>query len=462
MKYLYSQLDKDNFSWFAQDMSVASLTEIDLRRGSLRGLNGFQIKITYPISVIAGKNRSGKSTILAMACCAFHNRKEGFKLPERRLTYYSFSDFFLQTSEEVPLEGIAIFYRIMHNNWKKSKYAPDGSGNLFQSRVKRRGGKWNNYDRRVKRNVVFLGVQRVVPHSEKSISTSYRTYFSDQAPAGWETEVKEVVGRILGASYDSFWMKTYGRYHLPLVANRGNIYSGFNMGAGENALFEIFSIINATPKGTLLVIDEIELGLHEAAQKKLIKELKGVCRERHIQVICTTHSAAIIEAVPPEARFYIENFSGKTSITPGISSAYAAGKLSGEKSNELDIYVEDGKAETIVEPFLSNDVRKRVSIIPIGSPITIIRHMAGRYKEKRKAECICVMDGDQAAKIRHHMKKFLEALENSKDTEKEIEWFEQRLVFLPGKTWPEKWLIQTLRSSTCMLYDMPVVIAGKK
>lgn len=446
MKYLYSQLDKDNLKWFANDMTVASLREIELRRGSLRGLSAFQVNFTYPISVISGRNRSGKSTILAMVACAFHNNKDGFKLPERRLTYYTFSDFFIQTSEEVPPEGVQIWYRIMHNRWRKSNRAPDGSGNLWQKREKRRRGKWSNYARRVNRNVVFLGVQRVVPHSEKSVSRSYRTYFSDQAPAGWENKVKEVVGRILGTYYDTFWMKTYGRYRLPLVATRGTVYSGFNMGAGENALFEIFSIIHATPQGTLLVIDEIELGLHEEAQKKLIKELKEVCRGRHIQVICTTHSPAIIESVPPEARFYVDSFSGKTIIMPGISSRYAAGKLSGEKTNELDIYVEDGTAATIIEPFLPNDIRKRVSITPIGSPTTIIHQMAGRYKDRRKAECIAVMDGDKAGQMNIHIEKFQGALEITRDREKEIEWFKDRIEFLPGNTWPERWLIHTLQS----------------
>lgn len=444
MKYLYSQVDRDNLNWFSTDMTVQSLTEINLREGHLRGLSPFEIKFTYPISVIAGKNRSGKSTILAMAACTFHNSKGGFRLPERKTPYYTFSDFFVQSTEEVPPQGLMIRYRIMHNNWTKSPRAPTGIGNLFQGRSKRRGGKWSNYARRVDRNVVFFGVQRVVPPSEKSVSRTYRSYFSDQASAGWEGDVKDVVGRILGTTYDNFIMKTYGKYRLPAVTSEGVQYSGFNMGAGENALFEIFSTIYATPKGTLLVIDEIELGLHAQAQKRLINELKDTCKKRHIQVICTTHSPTILEALPPEACFYVESLHDRTIIIPSVSPLYAAGKLSGEKSRELDIYVEDGVAKDVVEAFMDNSLRKRVEVIPIGSPNAIIRQMASRRKDKRTGECIAIMDGDQVASSVTHKSQFLDALEACEDRDKESNWFSERVAFLPGSTWPERWLIDAL------------------
>lgn len=446
MKYNYSKLDQDNLKWFANDMSKATLTEIYIREGKLRGLHNFHLTFDYPISVIAGKNGSGKSTILALAACAFHNNKEGFLLPERKTTYYTFSDFFIQTSEEIPPEGIKIWYRFRHNNWRKSKQNPTGAGNFYQTREKKKGGKWTNYAGRITRNVVFLGIQRVVPHSEKSVSRSYRTYFKTGAADGWEDDVKDVVGRILGASYDIYWVKTHSKYRLPLVASRGNIYSGFNMGAGENALFEIFTTIFASPPGTLLVIDEIELGLHEKAQKKLILELKKLCRERKIQIICTTHSPAVLDSIPPEGRFYIESLTNKPIVTQGISAKYAAGKLSGEDSNELDIFVEDGIANTIIESIIDNGLRGRVSILPIGSPVAIARQMAAKYKNKNSTECIAILDGDQSSSAIIHLENFMKALESSKDKEKEAQWFRKRLYFLPGNTWPEKWLIEQVKS----------------
>lgn len=446
MKYKYSKLDNDNLNWFANDMSKATLTEIDIRKGSLRGLHHFHLKFDYPISVIAGKNGSGKSTILALAACAFHNNKKGFRLPERRTTYYTYSDFFIQSSEEVPPEGIEIWYRFRHNNWRKSKSNPNGTGNLYQKSEKKNGGKWTNYSSRVIRNVVFLGIQRVVPHAEKSVSKSYRTYFKVGVADGWEDDVRNVVGRILGTAYDTYCVKAHSKYRLPLVFSKGNIYSGFNMGAGEKALFEIFTTIFASPPGTMLVIDEIELGLHEKAQKKLIIELKKLCRERNVQIVCTTHSPAVLESIPPEGRYFIENNSQKPIVIPGISAKYAAGKLSGEDSNELNIFVEDGIANTIIESSLSNELRSRVSILPIGSHIAIARQMAARYKESKTSECIAILDGDQSSSTSVQVANFMKALENSKDKDAEEKWFKERLFYLPGGIWPEKWVVTQLKS----------------
>ena len=78
--------------------------------------------------------------------------------------------------------------------------------------------------------------------------------------------------------------------------------------------------------------------------------------------------------------------------------------------------------------------------------MTIIRQMAARYKDPKDSECIAVMDGDQKHSIDHHKKNFIKALESSKDHDKEIEWFTERLSVLPGDIWPEKWLIQSLQS----------------
>lgn len=110
MSYSYSQIDRSNQVWFKNDIEAKSLIDLELRVGTLRGLHPCKIHMEYPISVIAGKNGSGKSTLLAMACCAFHNTKTGYVPADRRKTYYTFSDFFIQTADEVKVEGVKIIY----------------------------------------------------------------------------------------------------------------------------------------------------------------------------------------------------------------------------------------------------------------------------------------------------------------------------------------------------------------
>jgi predicted ATPase len=87
MKYRESQKDKRLRNRFMNDNGHASLRRIYLKEGELRGINSLDVHFDYPITAIAGKNGAGKSTILALACCAYHNHKNGFRLPKRKLPY---------------------------------------------------------------------------------------------------------------------------------------------------------------------------------------------------------------------------------------------------------------------------------------------------------------------------------------------------------------------------------------
>lgn len=443
MSYGYSDQERENLKWFEKDCTRQSLKSIEIRAGQLRGLSKCKISFTYPISAIAGENGSGKSTILALAACAFHNKSSGWRLPDRKLPYYTFSDFFIQASEDVPLDGVFIVYGIAHNKWKPIPSVPAGIGLAFQVRKKNKGGKWNDYDKRVSRSVGFLGIERVVPPSERSVYKSYRYSFSSLAKTGWEDRVRESVSRVLGVKYEDFEIKTHGRYRLPLVQRPSARYSGFNMGAGEKALFELFAAIYAAPDGSLFLVDELELGLHESAQGRLVGELSSVCAKQKMQFICTTHSPQVLAALPPEGRFLVQP-GASTYILDGVSPDFAAGQLRGVNSTELKVFVEDDTAATLVEAALDDVTLERVRIVPIGSHSAVVHQLAAHLLEDRNCHsCMAFLDGDQFAALAAHRASFLGWLGSHKDVNSE-QWIDQRLHFLPGNTSPELWVLKNL------------------
>lgn len=452
MKYRESQKDKQLRKRFANDNAHALLRRISLKEGILRGINELNIAFQYPITAIAGRNGAGKSTILALACCAYHNDKSGFKLPKRNKSYYTFSDFFVQHPEEVPPQGIVIEYDIAYDNWTKTPNMPDGIGVGKQRRHKSKGGKWNDYDERVEKNVVFLGIERIVPHSERSQSRSYSKVFSDSAPKGWEDKVKEAVGFVLGRTYDKFRYVEYSKYSLPVVQIGGVIYSGFNMGAGENALFEIFSTIYSCGNGALLVMDEVELGLHAEAQRRFIERLKDVCLETHTQVICTTHSREIFDCLPYDARFFVENVHGKTKITEGISSEFAFAKLSALPGIEIELLVEDEVAKTILMSCLPTSLRSRLAIYVIGSATALSRQLAAIHIRGEERPAVAIFDGDQRAKEGDNFEHAKNMCEKPKSDF--APWFGSHINYLPGDSWPEAWLVQRASDSVDALAPM--------
>jgi predicted ATPase len=440
MKYRESQKDKALRQWFVNDHSRSLLRRVLLASGKIRGLNALDISFSYPITAIAGRNGSGKSTILSLACCAYHNKKDGYKLSKRKVPYYTFSDFFIQHTEEIPPQGIDIRYGFATNRLKKTEDNPEGIGIGYQKRWKSQGGKWNDYADRIRKNVVFLGIERIVPHSERSQSKSYSKVFKDAAPKGWENKVKEAVGYVLGRTYDKFRYLEHSKYNLPIVQVGETIYSGFNMGAGENALFEIFSTIYSCGEAMLLVMDEVELGLHAEAQRKFIDKLKEVCLETHTQVVCTTHSKEIFDRLPNDARFYIECVNGKTKITDSISSDFAFSKLGATEAKELDIFVEDDIARTLLLSALPSALRSRIAVKVIGSASALSRQLAALYVRGEERPTLAVFDGDQKAKEidnLSHAQKMAEKVGKDFDV-----WFQARAAYLPGETWPEAWIVQ--------------------
>ena len=343
-------------------------------------------------------------------------------------------------------EGIVARYHIAFDRWAISKHNSLREGVLPQALTKSRGGKWTSYSARVDRSVVFFGIDRVVPHSEKSVSKSYRSSFTEALKNGCEEKVRDSVSRILGSKYEDFHFKSHSKYRLPFVKKGKFSYSGFNMGAGENALFEIFFNLHACPEGTLVIIDEIELGLHQSAQKRLISELKNICLSRKIQVICTTHSPAILARVPPSSRYYIDSYENETVAIRGIASQYAAGKLAEEHSKELTIYVEDGIAADILFATFNKEMRSRISVIPIGSDSAVISHLAGLRKANSQEKIMAVLDGDKSKEIASRKNLFLRKLESYDDKSVEEKWIGDRLITLPGLTWPEKWAMSSLKA----------------
>ncbi|WP_165310217.1 ATP-dependent nuclease [Vibrio ziniensis] len=442
MKYGESHLDRNLRNWFTNDFSCGLLRQVVLAEGRLRGLTPFSLDIDFPITAVAGKNGAGKSTLLAMICCAFHNRKNGFYPSNRRQNYYTFADFFIQHIEDVPHSGIKIDYKIAHDNWRKSKECPSGVGIFYQNRKKKRGGKWNDYSGRVDRNVVYMGIERIVPHVEKSQSKSYVRSFAQGEEQGWECEVRDVVGGILGKCYDEFKYVSHSKYRLPIVSVAGHRYSGFHMGAGENALFELFSTMHAVPKGSLLVVDEIELGLHAEAQYKLINELKELCKKRKLQIVCTTHSREVFSCLPSDARIFLENINGKTIVSQGISPDFAFSKMNNRYLVELNILVEDDVAKTLLLSAFPRNLRSRLSIEVIGSAAALSRQLASEFIRENKSNIFVVFDGDQRKLEKNNVEHAYKMSETSCEIQFS-EWAKEHMSYLPGESWPEKWIVET-------------------
>lgn len=437
--YRESQIDKENTKWFENNKTVNSLTKLTISNGSIRGVTPCSIEFKYPITVICGENGAGKSTILALASCAFHNTSSF--IPQNRVRpnaskerrYYTYGDFFTFSPEETGITEIEICAEYLTKEGSKQNI-----------RKKKPSGKWNDFNRRPERAVAYLGINRIVPPSESNPHRHYSRKFSSKSMDEDKLrQLKESMSAVIGRNYSDIDLMAYNTYRLFEAKRNGLTYTGFNMGAGENAVLGLLLEILSAGKGALIVVDEIELGLHTQAQMRLISELKNLCIKYNCQIICSSHSKDILSCVPPKGRVFLKRTDASIDIIPEISPEYAFGKLSGTQSNELTVFVEDEVGKGFLEALLPQNIRERIRIITVGSDQAVLKHMAVHYREHDDS-FVAFLDGDKRTQKESSISKIRNHLESRiYDEEEEFrQLMDERLQYLPGYSWPERLLVE--------------------
>jgi predicted ATPase len=59
----------------------------------------------------------------------------------------------------------------------------------------------------------------------------------------------------------------------------------------------LFSI----PPGSVLIVEEIDNGVHPSRAEKLLGDIQKIAHERDLRVLLTTHNPALLDALPLEA-----------------------------------------------------------------------------------------------------------------------------------------------------------------
>lgn len=454
--YRESEIDKKNRQWFANDKSCNTLRKIAIEQSSIRGLGVFEMAFNYPITVIVGENGSGKSTVLSLVSCAFHNNTPFCPMSllansKKQRRHYTYSDFFAFTAAE---RGIMADIKIT-STILSDKKAGDTRSKSFK-------GKWKDYDTRPKRAVSFLGINRILPPSESQTYRNYSGSFGANKLTTAESQaLAGYMNQIFGRDYTSITQSSHHKYRLYGCTRTAGSYTGFNMGAGENAVLQLLYEILSAGKGALIVVDEMELGLHVQAQRKLMAILKGLCLSMHTQIICSSHSATILSSVPNDARVMVKARPGTIDVVYGISAEMATSELSGVITAEKDILVEDDVAKAFIEAVLPCDVRRRVEVKVIGSADSSMLYAMEIHFREGRNDFLAVMDGDKRNDKQQKIKTVVDSLTDCKAvTSIDVEdYLKKSISFLPGNEWPEKVIVEGLicsRDLTRILADCKV------
>jgi len=403
----------------------------------LRGMQDVQIDFDYPLVAVAGKNGSGKSTILALAALAYHAPKGHFSLNAKyrrgaECAYYTFKDFFHRGPADPNPQGLYV-------GWHFS----DGPGSSSMVDLRKRSEKWMHYDRRPKRPVHYLGVSRCVPAIEKSV---LRYYFGATWGARESVPLDDVtlgyLGETLGRRYEgAVTLSSFG--HSIRACETDHAYSSFNMGAGEDLLIEVLATLQGAPMGSLVVIEEIELGLHPEAVHRLGKVLLELCKARRLQLVVSTHSEAFLAALPPRARVLVQRAGEDRVVMQSPTVQLCMSDLTGSTQAEVFVYCEDVVAAMLIEEALPASTLSRVKVVPVGSNMDVAMAACVHVRQGMRQKALLVWDGDVSESD-------------------ELGWLRARFgeegapgcvstARLPGSRVPEDWLIDTLSDESGVL-----------
>lgn len=300
-----------------------------------RGLKNIHLDFEYPITAISGTNGSGKSTIGQLAVCAYKQPQTNRKYKRRYI-----KDFFpVSLLDPLPFDADATV---------KFQYATNTT-QLQDLTVSRMASEWSGYKRQPERHSFYVGFALYIPKVERKDLSIYKSGAFEMADKRIiSDEIRAQVSSILNNKYDEVAFQSITHRNriveLGLASKYGYQYSENHMGFGEGRLLYMIDLFENEPDNSLFVLEEPETSLHEDAQYKFIKYLMDVCNRKKHQIILSTHSSIILDALPPEGRkFIIRNTTG-VNILDRVSSSRAKSILTDGNTKALTICVEDNFA----------------------------------------------------------------------------------------------------------------------
>lgn len=299
------------------------IKSIEFNEKKFRKLKGMTLPISERITLIAGHNGIGKSTILGLIANA-----SGFTENKPRSlfgwTYQAkFNEIFHIDEGEYKEKRsdkpyVHIKYEIIDENKTAHEFQKVCSITKVKNdryRVIPRSLSINNTldhgigkDSKVPIPTIYLGMTRVAPSAEfsKSLvrSTENRS-FDEEDKLYFIEKYNLVMDALLSINTKMMDIDIQNTRKKMKVPDLG--HNPLGISTGQDSLMTIITALasfNALQrdndinyKGGILVIDELDAGLHPHAQQKLVDMLKKECRRLNIQLIATTHSLFILRSI---------------------------------------------------------------------------------------------------------------------------------------------------------------------
>lgn len=407
---------------------LKSLSITGLRR--LKNLNiSFDDK---DVTGIFGANGSGKTTLLYALLCLYNQKNPAVQ--------FNFGTFFKKCSPN-EFDGTEIIADV--------HYRTGSDVHDINVIYKKSAGsdRWTpKTSRRPERKVYFLGISSSVPSIENERETTVNYTFAEDN--NLDNSILGLARRILGIQYTqiSRTRRNHKDYYHAMVQDGANYFS-ISMGAGEQRVLRLLEVIEKVENYSLVIIDEIDLTLHNAALMRLIDYLVEKGRNNHVQFIFSSHCEALTKRKDINVRHLLQT--PEKTLCFNESNPECLESMTGVVTRPIKVYVEDILAKTIVSQIAKElKISKRVDIKQYGSCSNAFVASSGmRMLDQSLEHKLFVLDGDlyrtEEERI-SQLKKFYSGTEPDKK-QKRSEILKHISQFdLPDGEQPEKYINQIL------------------
>lgn len=377
---------------------------------AFRKLNNIKIDFADRVTLIAGHNGIGKSTILGLVSNGsglsdashksyFNRTYQGNLSDIIHLDYKSELVEVRASGNDLPTPFID--YEINGQTLTKSSTLTPRSS-LERVRVVVRNYPFGDFssakgsilvgaDAKVPLPTIYLGMSRMIPVGEsnplwvknsedKKIDPEDATFIRDFVDRVIELDEDARQSEAITTSAIQGTKKTAKHPDYP--------YSSSCVSLGQDSLSAIATALASFSKlkrdmgdeypGGLFVIDELDAGFHPHAQTSLMEALSTAARSLSLQVVATTHSLCLIESIHPD-RFpkrrgksldgivYLTDSSNPRNATEyslediqNDMSLKIQGKPTRERTREIKVYLEDAEAAFFLKRLLTVSLRAKV------------------------------------------------------------------------------------------------------
>lgn len=332
-----------------------------------------------PVTAILGPNGNGKSTVLHALACAYQPVSAGEN--------HKFSNFFLPNTDALWNDS---YLEITHSY-------RDGQ-TLYTSVITtyEKTARWKPiYARQPKRELFYIGIDKCVPMIETEKKQAKINYATSEVATSMFPIILQKASEILSRRYLKYNIHNASGKDFIGVEIEGLRYSALSMSAGEQKVFHILTTLYNAPKNSLILIDELDLLLHDKAMTSLIKVIHERSIDQSLQVIFTTHRESVIALSSIVNIRHLLSTPTKT-LCFNNTTPNAINRLTGIQPKPFELFVEDDLSVAIVTKVASRIGGKRmVSIQPFGAAINSFTAVSGLlFSGQDIADMLFVLDGD--------------------------------------------------------------------